>query len=83
MSKQIPTTGSNPHRANARRRHERQLDQACLRVRIISSKGRIPRKRKKHIHLVERGHYRALIAMVAKDLEKNARRRATAAQADR
>ena len=78
MSKQLPTTGSNPHRANARRRNERQLDHACLKIRITSSTGRIPRKRKKYVHQMERGHYRALIVMVAKDLEQKARRAAAA-----
>jgi len=67
----VPTTGSDPSKANSERKLNKRLDQTAReRIHVTSTKGRIARKRKKYIHATERGHYKALIIAVMNDLMK-------------
>lgn len=58
-----------PAVTNRRRKFEKRLiETARTKVRVVSSRGRIARKRKKYVHRVERLNYRNLIVAVMNDL---------------
>lgn len=67
--KAMPTNGQNPHASNRAARTNRFLrDSARRDFTIVSSRGRIPRKRKKYILGVERANYIGLIRAVAEGI---------------
>lgn len=77
MNRQMPSPATErPEVTTRRRKFEKRLTEtARTSVRVVSVKGRVARKRKKHIHVVERMNYRNLLVAVMNDL---ARRRARA-----
>ena len=75
MNRQLPSAAAErPEVSNRRRKFEKRLDETSrTRVRVVSSRGRIPRKRKKYVHRVERLNYRNLIVAVMNDIERKRR----------
>ncbi|XKH58448.1 hypothetical protein LG293_17660 (plasmid) [Citricoccus nitrophenolicus] len=69
----LPTTGTSPLHHNNHQRTARYLDRTVRGAfRIIGDNGRIPRKRKKQMYLVERANYRDLLLSVAESLAARA-----------
>lgn len=71
MSKRLPSQGRSPFNDNAKRNTRRWLQKTSLELVIKkNSGGRIPRKRMKHVHQVERQHYMDLLVKVAHQMYK-------------
>lgn len=65
-------TTNNPWQDNWERAHRKRLFQTGKRVRIQNTDGtKLPRKRKKFVHLEERQNYTELIDIVFRDKIKN------------
>lgn len=63
MSKHLPSKGESPHAHNLMRNIERRAHQGARRKVHVrkTNGGRIPRRRKKYVHRVERATYAGLI----------------------
>lgn len=73
-NRQMPSNGSTPNIANANRKFDKRLDlTARERIRVVSSLGRIARKRKKFVNATERGHYKALLVAIMRDVASKGR----------
>lgn len=60
----LPTKGENPLVSNYRSFHEKKCTQAARTAFVItSSKGPIPRRRKKLVYSKERANYAALLSL--------------------
>lgn len=73
MSQKIPTNGNNPAISNREAWFSRKLEQAAGKIRIVNEAGRIPRRRKKIVHRVERLAYKDLLLSVSAALAERAR----------
>lgn len=77
MNRQMPSPATErPGVTNRRRKFEKRVTEtARTSVRVVSTRGRIARKRKKHIHIVERMNYRNLLVAVMNHLARQRARR--------
>lgn len=58
----LPTRGENPLVSNYRRHHEKMCAQVARKAFVItSSRGPIPRRRKKYVYKQERANYATLL----------------------
>lgn len=64
MKSMLPTSGANPQHSNGRVKLDKRLDTEAKCFKLVSSKGRIARKRKKFIYLNERKAYKDLLFAV-------------------
>lgn len=70
MKSSLPTAGNSPVQANAERKLDRRFSENEKSLKIVSEKGRLPRKRKKFVYKVERKAYNDLIRCVMIELQK-------------
>lgn len=70
MKSSLPTAGLNPVLSNAQKVLDEKFKEAEQSLRIVSDKGRLPRKRKKFVYKTERKAYSDLIRSVMIDLQK-------------
>lgn len=70
MKSSLPTAGKSPVRSNADRKLANRFKETEKSLKIVSEKGRLPRKRKKYVYKVERKAYSDLIRSVMVELQK-------------
>lgn len=70
MKTSLPTPGLNPVVAQAEKDLAKKFKEAEQSLRIVSDKGRLPRKRKKYVYKTERKAYSDLIRSVMVELQK-------------
>lgn len=70
MKSSLPTAGLNPVFSNAQKILDGKFKEAEQSIRIVSEKGRLPRKRKKFVYKTERKAYSDLIRSVMIELQK-------------
>ena len=68
MKSMLPTSGANPQNSNSHAHLKTNLQEAAKSFSLVSEKGRIARKRKKHIYKVERQAYTDLLLSVMIEL---------------
>lgn len=64
----LPTSGKDPRLENMRSQHERKMRAAVKDIHVLG-KVRLPRKRKKTIHRIERWNYEVLLTAVMLHLD--------------
>jgi hypothetical protein len=68
MKSSLPTSGANPRNSNSHAQLKTKLAEAAKSFQLVSEKGRIARKRKKHIYKAERQAYTDLLVSVMIEL---------------